>query len=88
MFKAPRQLIILLYAPAQVINERLLERSGTGIKSQGVLKQQLSNFSAAKKYKKVGVHTFSIDTSKYNAEEIAQLVKEKIEYELQQPSME
>lgn len=78
LFATNDQLIIFLYAPAKVINQRLIERSGTGIKSVQVLKQQKANLNAALKYKEIGVPVLSYDTSKITTEKVLEEIKNKI----------
>ena len=78
LFSGDSPLVIFLYASAEKINKRLQERSGTGINSIAVLKQQRANLSAAVKYKQIGVPVVSINTDNYTKEEVFEQVKVKL----------
>ena len=75
------QIIIFLYASAKTINERLKERSGTGIKTKAVLTQQKCNLRAALKYKEIGVKVVSFNTDEISTKEIADNVEQLISEE-------
>lgn len=78
LFSTERQLIVFLYAKAEVIHQRLKERSGVGINSEQVLRQQKANLNAAVKYKEIGVPVLYYDTGAHDTEEILKEVKQKI----------
>lgn len=69
IFQAQKQLIVFLYAPAEVIDERL--RNRTGSKATGaILKDQRNCLNAVKKWASIGVKVLSFDTSKNSVEQI------------------
>ena len=72
------QIVVFLYASAQTINKRLLERTGFGIRSKAVLAQQKANLRAAIKYKEIGVKVVSFDTDIFSTSEIADEVEKLI----------
>lgn len=78
LFASNKQLVVFLYASAKTINERLLKRSSTGIKSKQVLLSQKNNLNSALKYKEIGVPVICFDTEKFTEEEIAEKVMNKI----------
>lgn len=77
-FAAQKQLVVFLYAPVAVINERLLERSGKGITNEAVWRKQQNTATAAKKWASIGVPVLSYDTSKVDVDTIAEQVTSKI----------
>ena len=77
IFQAEKQLVVFLYAPTKVLNERLLKRSGNGI-TEFVCKSQKGAASAARKWKSVGVPVVSFDTSVYDTAHIKEKVIAKI----------
>lgn len=81
LFSGESSLVIFLYASSKTINERLQKRSGRGINSVAVLKQQKANLSAAIKYKEIGVPVMSFNTDNFTTQEIFEQVKKKL-YEL------
>ena len=77
IFSAPRQLVVLLYAPYDIINARLKERSkSTAIK--GAIKRQKRCISATKKWAEIGVPIMCIDTSENAPSEIAYMIEQKL----------
>lgn len=78
LFSAERQLIVFLYAKAEIIHQRLKERSGVGINSEQVLRQQKANLNAAIKYKEIGVPVLYYDTGVHCTDEIQKEVRKKI----------
>lgn len=78
LFAADNQIVVFLYASANCINERLLKRSGTGIKTVQVLKQQRANLNAAAKYKEIGIPVLYYNTELAAPEEICENIQNKI----------
>lgn len=78
LFQGTEQLLVFLYASPNTINKRLIERSGSGIKSLAVLKQQKANLNAAIKYKEIGVNVVSFNTDNTSVNEIADEILSKI----------
>ena len=69
IFTAQKQLIVFLYAPAKVIDERLQQRTGSRANA-AILKDQRSCLNAIRKWSSIGVKTISFDTSKKSIEQI------------------
>lgn len=78
MFVADKHLIVFLYSPVNVINERLLSRAGKGINNDAVWKKQQNCATAAKKWQSIGVPVLCFDTSRTNAEEVAETIIQKL----------
>lgn len=64
LLEAEKSLFVLLYAPQKVINERLKQRTGTGIKTRGVMLSQKQKADSFLKYREIGIPAISFDTSK------------------------
>lgn len=79
IFEADRQLVVFLYAPVQVIHQRLLARSGRGITNSAFWKKQKACASSLRKWVQIGVPVLAYDTSKIGVDEIADQVQQKIE---------
>lgn len=79
IFEAEKQLVVFLYAPIQVVHQRLLNRSGRGITNQAFWKKQKACASSLRKWASIGVPVLSFDTSKLAVEDIATSVISKIE---------
>jgi broad-specificity NMP kinase len=79
MFSAEKHLIVFLYAPVSVINERLLSRAGKGIKNDAVWKKQQNCATAAKKWQSIGVPVYAFDTSKTSIDEIIKRITEYVD---------
>lgn len=77
-FAADKQLVVFLYAPVQVIHQRLLERSGKGMQNNAVWMKQKNTATAAKKWASIGVPVLAFDTSRVGVDEIAEQVQNKI----------
>lgn len=78
LFQAKKQLVVFLFASASTIHERLIRRSGKGLKTSSVMKQQRANLSAAKKYKDIGVPVLFFNTDNIKPDEISKEVYKKI----------
>lgn len=77
IFSAPRQLVVLLFAPYDIINARLKERSkSTAIK--GAMKRQTRCINSTKKWAGIGVPTMCIDTSANTPSEIAKMIEHRL----------
>ena len=70
LFKAERFIVIFLYAPIKVLNERLIARGGTG-SNEGIAKKQLTCAHSLAKWQSIGVEARVYDTSKNSAAVIA-----------------
>lgn len=77
MFKAQRHLVVMLYAPPQVIADRLVARSGS-LKNgfAQTLNKQRQALAASRKWQTVGVRVMMFDTSQNGASAIADKVLE------------
>lgn len=69
LFKAPRQLIVFLYAPVKILDERLGSRSGKKINKEIIDKQNCA-LRSANKFASIGVPVWCFDTSVTSSEEI------------------
>lgn len=78
LFKAERQMVFLLYAPPQVLHDRLIKRSGNGVTKE-ILKDQQACARSLSKWALYGVLTQCIDTSKHSVEECAKIILNKIQ---------
>jgi tRNA uridine 5-carbamoylmethylation protein Kti12 len=78
IFKADRQMVVFLYAPVEILNERLIERGGKPITPIMVSKQKQC-MVAVQKWANMGVPVMTFDTSKNSTEKIATLIKNKID---------
>lgn len=71
LYQADQRVVCLLYAPAQVLNQRLRERSG-GYASLAILKDQQACARSLKKWQKMGgVNVMHFDTSITSIDECA-----------------
>lgn len=77
LFQGERQLVVLLYAPIEILNERLKARSGTGA-TEFVGKTQKASLNDALRWREVGVPVLAFDTSKVSSDEIAESIITKI----------
>lgn len=77
MFQAKRGVVVFLYAPVSVLNERLKERTGVGM-TEYVWKDQKAVARTAKKWQEIGVKLMQFDTSQTTTEQIANKVKETV----------
>jgi broad-specificity NMP kinase len=73
IFKAERNIVILLYAPLQELNKRLIARSGAGV-NVGIANKQKTCARSFAKWKSIGVEVRAFDTSKENPGQIAEAV--------------
>ena len=71
MFEAEQQLVVYLYAPAETLNARLLERSGKPLTPVMASKQKQCCV-AARKWQQMGVPVLSFDTSQVTPPPISQ----------------
>lgn len=78
MFKADRHLLVFLYAPVAVINQRLVERAGKGITNKAVISKQHAAAAAARKWQSIGVPVLAIDTDSIDIEGEVRLILKKI----------
>lgn len=78
MFSADKHLVVFLYAPVAVINERLLNRAGKGIQNDAVWKKQQNCATSAKKWQSIGVPVYAFDTSKIPMETIIKQITEYV----------
>ena len=78
LFQADNNLVVFLYATAECINDRLIKRSGKGIQTVQVLRQQRSNFNAALKYKEIGLPVLSFNSGETSTEDITKRITNKI----------
>lgn len=78
MFEAQKQLVVFLWCPINVINERLQKRSQTGA-TLSVAKAQRCVLNAANKYSKIGVPVLTINTSEMEFQEEVTMVRNKID---------
>lgn len=78
IFEAERQLVVLLYAPIDVIHKRLLARSGRGITNKAIGQKQHGCASSLQKWASIGVPVMYFDTSKIAISQIAEMVANKI----------
>lgn len=77
MFKAQQHLYVFLYAPCEIIHKRLQERSGKMI-TERIISKQHRTARAANKWQEIGVPVLCFDTSRTNAEEIAETIIQKL----------
>lgn len=70
LFLGDRGLVVFLYAPGSVINERLIGRSGRTV-TESILRKQKATAASARKWASIGVPVLSFDTSKTTPERIA-----------------
>lgn len=77
MFEAQRGIVVFLYAPLNVLNERLKERSGTCI-TQSVWKDQKTIARTAKKWHEIGVNVLLFDTSKVTIDDMIYKIKKTV----------
>lgn len=77
IFRAETQLVIFLYAPIPVLNNRLSERSGNKI-SKSVINKQNGCLRSARKWAQIGVPVLSFDTSKTDMSLIVESIKERL----------
>lgn len=77
LLQGQRQMIVFLYAPSKVLNNRLLNRGGRGV-TKFVINTQRGAFNAAKRWHEIGIPVLSFDTSKYSVSEIEQKILERI----------
>ena len=78
MFQAKRGVVIFIYAPVSVLNERLRGRAGGGGMTEHVWKDQKAVARTAKKWQEIGVKLVQFDTSQTTTEYIANKVKETV----------
>lgn len=85
IFKADKQLIVFLHAPAEVIRQRCYKRTGasgrggTGTQFDKVFAKQRACAVSAKKWASIGVPVMCFDTSLVDMKEIVMQVAEKVE---------
>lgn len=77
MFAAENPMVVFLYAPVKVLNERLLLRSGNGINKR-IIDKQMGCLRSAKKWRSIGVNVLSYDTSKVDMTLIAKSIIENL----------
>ena len=77
IFAGDRQLVVFLYAPLPVLHERLIERSGSGMKKT-IAEKQNTAARCAKKWASIGVPVLPFDTAVDKTERIADAVCKKI----------
>lgn len=82
MFKADRYLVVMLYADARTIWDRLNSRSngknGAGRDFPKVLQRQKQCAIAAQKWHEIGVKVLQINTAEYNPEQIVDLIYKEL----------
>ena len=78
LYAAEQRLVCLLYAPAQVLNERLKSRSGSQV-SLAILKDQQACARSLQKWQKMGgINVMHLDTSTMTIDECAETLLAKI----------
>lgn len=78
LYAAEQRLVCLLYAPAQVLNERLKSRSGSQV-SLAILKDQQACARSLQKWQKMGgINVMHLDTSTMTIDECADTLLAKI----------
>lgn len=80
LFSAKNQLVVYLYAPLEIIDQRLKKRSlrGIGI-TKAIASDNRNTLNAVKKYKSIGVPVLAFDTSKSQTEDICKIIKQYID---------
>lgn len=77
LFTAQAQVVFFLYAPNEIIYQRLQERCGGGA-SKAIFEDQKACVRALRRWAQMGVKTVAVDTSKASPQEVAEKIIETI----------
>lgn len=77
MFQAERQIVVFLYAPVAVLDERLRKRGGRGI-TQCVWRDQKVIARNAKRWQEIGATLLQYDTSEFSLEFMESDIRRKL----------
>lgn len=73
LFSAEKQVVVSLFAPIELIRQRLQKRSGGKMKDT-IYKKQVLCFNSLKKWRQIGVQTFSFNVAETKTEDIANFI--------------